>query len=283
MMSTLTVYFILTTLAVCTLAAASSRMTACVLKDANSCVGKLQEFVEITDYNLVARFPQLTGTDAEGYSPPRYSAPTFYDLNGDGHDDLIAGAYTIDKLQYFATDANGNFDHKIGANNPFQFIALPEGQLSINLNYVRAAFFDADGDGDGDLAWYVYWSETRFFENIGTKTSPLFEERFNDNNPLSGISGGWPSTGTRSFAFVDLDGDDDQDWVIGCNDRFYYSENIGNRTAAEFQYRQGKLDPLHGIAGNGYPVPQFWDLDGDGDFDFLAASFRGITYYENTG
>ena len=59
-------------------------MTACVLKDANSCVGKLQEFVEITDYNLVARFPQLTGTDAKGYSPPRYSAPTFTTSMGMG-------------------------------------------------------------------------------------------------------------------------------------------------------------------------------------------------------
>ena len=125
----------------------------------------------------------------------------------------------------------------------------------------------------------MYWSETRFFENIGTKTSPIFEERLNDNNPLSGVSGGLPGTGTRSFTFVDLDGDGDQDWVIGYSKQFYYSENIGNRTAAEFQYRQGKLDPLHGIGSKGYPVPQFWDLDGDGDFDFFAASFYLICFF----
>jgi hypothetical protein len=258
-------------------------MTTCVLKDANSCVGKLQEFVEITDYNLVARFPQLTGTDAKGYSPPRYSAPTFYDLNGDGHDDLIAGAHSIDKLQYFATDANGIFDQKINENNPFHLIDLPlsEGQQP-TTRWLRAAFFDADGDGDGDLAWSVWWSGTRFFENIGTKTTPIFEERLNGSNPLSGISG-LPTTGLRDLAFVDLDGDGDQDYVIGTGGRFYYSENIGNRTAAKFQYRQEKLDPLHGLDANSHPVPRFWDLDGDGDFDFVAAAYRGLAYYENTG
>ena len=92
-----------------------------------------------------------------------------------------------------------------------------------------------------------------------------------------------PTTGNRDLAFVDLDGDGDQDYIMGMGDRFYYSENIGNRTAAKFQYRQEKLDPFNGLDGPSKPVPRFWDLDGDGDFDFVAGALRGLAYYENTG
>ena len=54
-----------------------------------------------------------------GDSPPRYSRPVFYDVNGDGHDDLIALAYYAD-LEYFETATDdGGFVQKTGDDNPF--------------------------------------------------------------------------------------------------------------------------------------------------------------------
>ena len=224
-------------------ATVASGMSMCVLKSSKSCTGKIRGYKQV-DYNQIFKYPQMTGTDSQSYSPPRYSRPTFYDLNGDGNDDLIAGAAFINKFQYFTTSLDGTFVQQNGSNNnPFDFIVPPEHDPA-ESTHLHAAFFDVDGDGDGDLAYVVYYAPTRFFENVGTATVPTFEERFNTNNPLIGIAG-LPDSGTRSLAFVDLDGDGDEDYIIGCGHLIYYSENTGNKTSAAFTYRTGNADPFH--------------------------------------
>ena len=147
-------------------AAVASGMSMCVLKSLESCTGKIRGYEQV-DYSQISKYPQMTGTDDRPagiavYSPPRYSHPTFYDLNGDGNDDLIAGAAYINSFEYFTTSLDGTFVQQTGSNNPFDFIDPPEHD-SAESTHLHAAFFDADGDGDGDLAYVVWYAPTRFF------------------------------------------------------------------------------------------------------------------------
>ena len=257
--------------------------TTCVLKNANSCTGKLRQYKEISNYADTEQFPQLTGmykTDAR-YSPPRYSAPTFCDLNGDGNDDLIAGAHTVNKLEYFTTGTNGKFTQQSGVDNPFEFIVVPDNpfESAPNSHHLRAAFFDSDKDGDYDFVLTVYHAATRYFENVGSRTVPSFVEKVGViENPFHSMS-----IGTRNPVFADLDGDGDQDYIVGLGNKFYYYENTGIPNKSAFTHRTGIADPFHLLTVGSYAAPAFHDIDDDGDLDFIAASFYTISYYENSG
>ena len=81
-------------------------------------------------------------------------------------------------------------------------------------------------------------------------------------------------------AFADIDGDGDQDLLIGSEAgplRLY--RNTGTRTEPHFSADaafQVKLPPLS--------APAFADIDGDGDPDLFAGNVSGgVVFYQNTG
>ncbi|HEX38263.1 MAG TPA: T9SS type A sorting domain-containing protein [Candidatus Cloacimonetes bacterium] len=108
----------------------------------------------------------------------------------------------------------------------------------------------------------------------------LIAQPWIQNNDMFNPSG-VPSLPFSQPRFGDLDGDGDQDMVIGnINDVPFFVENVGSQTSPDFlpgtQYFAGVsiLDAEMGV---------FADLNDDGDLDFIAGGYTGLNFFENIG
>ncbi|MTI38263.1 FG-GAP-like repeat-containing protein, partial [Fulvivirga lutimaris] len=245
--------------------------------------------------NTGTQFTQRTGTANPLFNVLRNDAaslsydiskafPDFVDIDDDGDEDLFIGDAT-GNLRFFRNEGTSDtpsFPAEItGANNPLDGIntttnASPE-------------FADLDNDGDFDLILATgTYDRLRFFENIGSASSPLFQERLRSFNPLSRIN-----IGTNDIApsTVDLDGDGFLDIVIGSKyeQTLFYFENNRNGTFSE---KVGVDNPFENLvtANRERPDPSFADIDGDGDQDlfltveyFSGPSEARVEFYRNTG
>ena len=92
---------------------------------------------------------------------------------------------------------------------------------------------------------------------------------------------GIPSLPFSQPRFGDLDGDGDADLIIGnINEAPLFMENIGTPTSPSFVIGE---DIFSGISSLDAEIGVCYDIDNDGDLDFIAGGYTGLNLFINTG
>jgi hypothetical protein len=180
--------------------------------------------------------------DPFGLDSTMYIAiPSLADMDNDGDLDIWVGEYygNVKFFQNVGTPTVPAFGSPL--TNPFGITATTD--------FFIPEAVDLDGDGDIDLVVTDYSGDIKFFENIGTPSSPSFAavavNPFNLSSPGSYV--GVLTSG-------DLDGDGDIDLINGYYySSFYYYENT------PFVSAEGPIAPT--AAAEVFPNPvlnQLW-------------------------
>ncbi len=219
---------------------------------------------------LSANDGAITWYENDGATPPAFIPHTIAagafaadlasaaDLDGDGDLDVMSAASTLATIAWYENDGNV----------PPVFTGHEVPTIQGGPFRVTAADVDADLDmdllcvsgGDGTIAWY---------ESDGG-APPVFTAHL--------VSAA--AAGAASIDGADLDGDGDLDLVAASrgDDTIAWFESDG-------QSPPGFVERLVSLDADGVESVRAADLDGDGDFDLLAAEAVGdaVRWYENRG
>lgn len=222
-----------------------------------------------------------------------YPAAYHLDIDGDGIRDLVVGvnaqslaenAKSIWYYRNFGTD--GIPDFQLQQKDLFQDRMLDLGEGA------QPVLFDHNGDGLMDIlvsnsGYYrpngPYLSQIALLQNTGTATAPAFELVTEDYMGLSSLGLGQ----SMYPAFGDLDGDGDEDMLIGdLQGRLHFFRNIATGPVAQFVLVTPNLPDATGqpLDVGQYATPLLVDLDGDGLLDLIIGERNGnLNHYRNTG
>ena len=190
-------------------------------------------------------------------------APAVADLDADGDLDMLVGTWNKGSL-YFRNDGTPEIPNFV-----------PDESLTVSLtrgSNSTPALVDIDMDGDLDLFIGESSGTLNFYQNNGTPSTPKFDlisDRFQEID-----------VGRRSVPrFADLDGDGDQDMIVGREtDGVALYMNTGTATAPSFT-DSGTLPASFPILS----VPAFVDIDTDGDLDVFSGGLGGgLLFFRNT-
>jgi len=249
-------------------------------------IATLNFFENTRDTVLTPTFTQQTGSNNpfDGILGSLSTIITLADIDGDGDLDAIVGDYDSGGILLYYENTGSTTDpvyaQRTGSSNPFN--GLDVGLIS------QPTFGDVDGDGDFDAILADDDNTINYLENTGSATNPIYIRRTGSSNPFDGIENSIPS-----LALGDIDGDGDQDAVIGDSNGFlFYFENTGNVTNPIYTQRTGNSNPFDGIDVGFSAKPAIFDIDGDGDLDAVVTlteslDFTNFTiklaFFENTG
>jgi len=204
------------------------------------------------------------------------SKPAFADIDGDGDMDAFVSLY-VGGIHFFEnTSLNSSIPAFTFVSNgtPFGLGGIGGGQA--------VDFVDIDNDGDLDAFVSEYGNGlTRYFENVGSSTSPVFSLS-SDSEPF-----GITAFGTYSFPipdFVDIDQDGDLDIFIGLlggSTRYFENTSLNSSIPAFTLSTSSEPFGITRVVRDA--APDFVDIDGDGDLDALIGDNDGfINFFENT-
>lgn len=230
----------------------------------------------------------------------RHNQWRYVDYDGDGAVDLVVGIEDWSNYGWDdAWDSNGTWTN--GKLHGFVFLfrneattQTPRYSQPIQLNGGGAPidvygcpspnFADFDGDGDLDLICGEFLDGFTYFENVGTRTEPVYAA----GRYLTTVDGERLTMDLQMIVpiAIDWDKDGDIDLVVGDEDgRVALVENTGklhtDRTPQFLppRYFQQQADTLKSGA---LSTPVAFDWDGDGDLDILSGNTAGyIDFFEN--
>ena len=227
-----------------------------------------------------------------------FLTPKSIDVNNDGLEDLLVStndmtaSQTVDHIWLYQNNSNQDFQGQLITKN-----FLTEDMIDLGES-TSPSFTDYNEDGLIDLVigtsgQFINTSEKepslQLFENIGTANVPRFQlvdEDYLDFNEFK--------TTSSFFApsFGDLDGDGDDDLIVGDNRGFlYHAENIAgignpdNFGPIEYQYFD--------INVSGFARPFIFDVNEDGLGDLIIGErnfnstddvpIASLNYFQNIG
>ncbi len=167
--------------------------------------------------------------------------------------------------------------------NPFDVIVNGEkisNTFTGGMNNPEVQFVDLDGDNDLDAMLLMSDNTFQYYKNVGNSISPSYEI---DVNKFANLElRDW-------FYFVDIDADEDYDLFTGSRTTSNFISlyrNIGDSTDPNFVTETDTVleNTNQAIFAENISNPVFADVDGDGDFDFIAGNQAGtLVFYENIG
>lgn len=132
------------------------------------------------------------------------------------------------------------------------------------------AMADLTGDKLPDLAVGTAAGHVYLYRNVGAQDGPVWQRM---GVPLKSKVPGR----NAAPALADLDGDGDQDLLVGIDTgRMEHWRNAGTATAPRFEL---VTDALAGVRGQRNPVPLVMDVDGDGTLDLMVGDLKGQLFY----
>ncbi|MCB0819653.1 MAG: T9SS type A sorting domain-containing protein [Bacteroidetes bacterium] len=219
-----------------------------------------------------------------------FPAASFVDIDHDGNRDMVVSANnegnseTLRCLHYY---------HNIASDNAPQFEYIKNTLFVENMpdfgEGSYPAFCDINNDGLKDLVVgnYGYYQndgsykpQLAYFENVGSASSPEFTLITRDYAGLSTLGG---NALNYCPTFGDVDGDGDEDMLVGTSDgRIFYFENVALPGAvANFIFQTADFQSID--VGT-FAAPQLVDVDQDNLPDLLVGETNGkIHYFRNTG
>lgn len=212
--------------------------------------------------------------------------PVFFDWNGDGLDDIVAGNLGVNDtcfmddhfiLQCEYVSSLTLFLNIGTLQNPdFSVVDTDLLQLeSYGFEALYPAFGDLDGDGDDDLLLGTATGNLMFAENVSVSNVPQFEivtSNFLDLEPEM----------YSAPAFVDIDNDGDEDLVCGSRNgmlSLYLNNTLNGDIAFDWVTNElGGVDVRDlNMSYYGYSTPCFF-TNPQGNTELLVGSESGLLF-----
>jgi len=199
-----------------------------------------------------------------GVDTGAWAYPALVDVTNDGAPDLFVGTGGGLIQIYYNT----------GTPASPSWPSSPDATLSAKWD-AAPALADLDDDGDLDLVAGHGEGSLLYFRNSGTINNPNWSAQPGAyggiNEPGHGLQPG----------FVDLDGDDDLDLLIGRSGDFVWYRNKGPANNPAWAR---VTDDYMGFGGSSAVSPGLGDWDDDGDADLVTGEHWGrLNFFRNDG
>jgi hypothetical protein len=207
------------------------------------------------------------------------SAPSFIDIDADGDVDAFIGELN-GYINYYQNTGNATsplFVERTGPDNPLDGF--------MGTFWTAPSFVDIDQDGDFDFFLGSGCYPIKFYRNIGSAATPIFQKEWPDFES-------WGVFTRSKLSFADYDNDGDVDLFAGeVAGVIHYFENMtaedGRLVFVESGRRNGPAcgegdvadaNPLSCVDVGVQSAPALVDIDADGDLDTFIGAEDGTIY-----